>query len=898
MTLNLAPKSSAKILYMTDRFGVSDGYTRAFNLMLANSGLRRQQIILSNIYTLVNAALVKKGNRKAWGFNPEKKDEIKSAFDQRIHAIKPDVIVCSCPAVLGLLCGWDWNVATLDKCRGGVYDYDGIPVVVTYPITAINTHIDERALQSVDDEDKTHEPYRVRQGQWILNRDWEKIGRIACGRTIKIPDFTHSVVRTLEDALAAKQFLASCVALSTDIETGCYPAQITCIGFCGIQPDGRVHSFVFPFYDPFNESTPGSFWDDEGDHGIAWSIVGDILASPVLKTMQNGFYDCSYFVKYRLDCRNYLLDSMYLWYSLYMELPKTLDFISSILLDNFQYWKDDIKGIENEAVDGRAGMEQYWQYNAKDCYYTLFNTLRLMAVMKNNETFQQNYKDTWMRAMSALSMSMRGIKADKKRLAFHRGNLIVERDLAVARFRTIVDDPEFNIDSPAQKCALLYDVLGARERNDKGRFIDPRKPKSKENTRSSGKTPLKMIRTEHPYFRYIVENLQAAMIPNKQLSDILGNEGPDGKIIGGVKMFTDRFRCAFNPVGTVTTRFSSKSSNFWDGRNVQNINENYRDFLTADEHCILMDVDYSQSDDVFMGYEANDPAKIKVIESGLDGHAVHTELFFNVPYDTVVQGKKDRDPAIMHPTLGVRQISRQIVHGANFQMAALTLYLAWMGREATVAAAKLLGFADADTWTQDRLVNVCAYLMGVYRKRYPRFTKKEYYAEIAHDLRTKGTITNCFGIERRFLGDPGDNGTQREATGYVGQSGTAGNMNRAMYEIDHGYIPPSFRDGVNPMADDRPRMMDWHSHGFMFLLQIHDSFVAQFDTRHPKWKEAAHNLLYVMNRPIIINGHTVRVRTDANFGKRWSKDSMTNWDGRDVHSLDRVAASSLLRGVN
>lgn len=894
MSLTLATKSTAKILYMTDKYGVSDGYNRAFNLMLSNSGIRRQQVILGSIYTLVSNALVKKGNRKTLGFNPEKKDEIKAAFDQRILAVKPDLIVCSCPAVLGVLVDWNWNIATLDKCRGGVYYYDGIPVVVTYPITAINTHVDERTLKAAEDDtdEVKSEPYRVKQGQWILNRDWEKVGRYASGRQIRIPAFEYAVVRSIDDAIGAKAYLNECKAISVDIETGCFPAQITCIGFTGIKPNGTCRSFVFPFYDPFNESTPGSFWDNESDHVLAWSICNDILSNPALKIMQNGFYDCSYFIKYRLNCRNYLIDSMYLWYSLYMELPKTLDFISSILLDNFQYWKDDIKGIENEAVDGRAGMEQYWRYNAMDCYYTLFNSLRLMMVFQSNPMMQHNYRDTWMRMVSALSMSMRGIKADKSRLSWHRKRLMEKRDKAVAKFRYMIDDREFNIDSPAQKSALFYDMLGARERNAKGRFLDYKKPLKGDNGRSAGKIPLKMIKTEHPFFKYLVENLEAAMEPNKQLSDVFGNE-IDGKIVGGVRMFTDRFRCAFNPVGTTTTRFASKSSNFWDGRNIQNIREEFQDWLVSDEHCILMDVDYSQSDDVFIGYEANDPAKIKLIESGLDGHAVHGEMFFKIPYDVIVKGKKNKDPAIVHPVTGVRQISKRIVHGSNFLMAALTLYLSQMGRDATVYAAKLLGFPDADSWPQDRLVNICKYLEGQYRKRYPRLTRKEWYAELLRDIKTKGTLTNAFGIERRFLGDPNDSGTLREGAGYIGQSDTAGNMNRVMYEIDSGYIPPSFRDGVNPDANDRPRRMDWHSHGFMFLIQKHDSFTVSLDTRNPNWKEAAHNLLLVMNRPIIINGHTVRVRTEASFGKRWSKDSMLEWSGRDPHDLDRVAMSVL-----
>src|SRR3546814_5394435 len=77
-----------------------------------------------------------------------------------------------------------------------------------------------------------------------------------------------------------------------------------------------------------------------------------------------------------------------------------------------------------------------------------------------------------------------------------------------------------------------------------------------------------------------------------------------------------------------------------------------------------------------------------VIESGMDGHAIHGELFFARPYDWIVAGKKAGDPDVVHPTRGVRQLVKRVVHGSNFMMAAMTLYLT-MGRDAVVVAAKL-----------------------------------------------------------------------------------------------------------------------------------------------------------------------------------------------------------------
>lgn len=861
---------SGRILYITDQYKISQGYEPAFGRMLNRCGITRKQVVTADIYRLVEQPLKKYRNEKTIRYNPEKLPAIEAAFRSRINVIKPTLIVVSCPAVLGVLAKGDIRIATIDKMRGGVYEYEGIPTIVVPPITAMHRNVDARIVRNEDGEADTQEPYKVLNGSWILHRDWEKVGRFFHGKQRKLPPFRYSVCRTTDDLYCAARFLSQCMLVSVDIETGTWPAQITCVGFTGIRKDGAVRSFVIPFWDKSQED--GCFWSLE-DHEIAWSVLFDILNNPVPKTMQNGLYDLSYFVRDRLGIKNYNLDSMYMWWSVYAELPKTLDFITSILQDTFQYWKDDIKGQENET--DRGNMESYWRYNALDCYYTLFNTITLMGIIGRDSRAAINFRDTMLRAFSGFQMSLRGVKADFGRREEHREILTAERDEALAKFRFMIADNEFNVNSPDQKCALLYDVLGVTPRNARGRKADPNATKG-EKSRSAGAIPLKLAKTDHPFFRIIVEAMEACMVPDKQISNVCN-----------MKLTTDRFRTSFNPVGTETSRFSSKASNFWDGGNAQNIRKEYRDWFVVDDGCIFLDIDYSQSDDVFMAYESQDPEKIAVVESGQDGHAVNGELFFGRPYDWIVAGKKAQDPLVVHPITGVRQLSKRIVHGTNFQMAALTLYIT-MGREAVVAAAKLLGFSEAESWDQARLVQLCGNLMGRYRKKYKRLTTSEYYAEIAKELSTNGKLTTAFGLSRTFLGDPKDNGTQREATAFIGQGDTAGNMNRVMAEIDFGFIPPTFRDGPNPHAREKPLRMDWDSHGFRYHLQVHDNFLSQLNTRHPNWKEAAHNLLQVMNRPVIIHGRQVSIRAEAEVGIKWGK-GMLEWDGKDVHDLDRLA---------
>jgi len=870
---------AGRILYFTDKYGVSDGYDPAFTKMVQKAGIPRSRIILANIYNLIDKPLVKYRTEKTPRFNPDRKEEIQRAIEQRIRAIKPVLIVCSDPVSLGLFTEWDMRVSTLDKCRGGVYRYMGIPVIITLPVTAMHRNIDERIIKDYEGEEVKYEPYKIPQGAWILARDWEKIARHFHGKQRRLPPFQYSVCRTIQDCYAARDWLLQCKLIAVDIETGLFPTQITCVGYTGLALDGRVRSFVIALYD--EKPVDGCFWESEDDHVQALMCIREINESPVLKVLQNGNYDASYFIRDNLGLNNFLLDTMLMWYSMFMELPKTLDFISSILLDSYQYWKDDIKGSE-EKDEIQGNLERYWRYNALDTYYTLFNGLYMMKLLNSNPTMQFNYRDTFMRSVSGLKMSMRGVKADKKKMSEHRMRLTEEARIATDRLRFIIADADFNINSPAQKTSLLYDVLGARPRNARGRIV----AKESEDGKSAGAIALKAIKSEHPLFRFVIESLEAAMEPDKQMGNITGRMSDEGKITGGIKFFTDRFRTCYSPAGTTTTRFSSKGSNFWDGGNAQNIRGSMRDFLVADPGCILMDVDYSQSDDVFVGYESDDPEKIRVIESGVDGHAVHGELFFKTPYESIVAGKKAGDPRIVHPIYGIRQLSKRIVHGTNFQMAAITLFMT-MGREAVVAAMQLMGHKDSATWSQEQLINGCQALMNAYRRKYPRLTPKEWYKDIADQLKTKGTITNAFGITRRFMGDPGDSGTQREATGFIGQSDTAGNMNRVMYEIDHGFIPTHFRDGPNPDFGDDPRRMDLESHGFRFLLQTHDSFTVQLNLDHPRLHEAVSNLLYVMERPLIINGHTVRVKTEAEVGLRWGK-KMTSYDPSKDSLDDRI----------
>ena len=865
-----------RILYMTDKMGVTQGYAPVFNRILMAARIPQHAVIKTDVYNIVPDALKKKGNQKEWILNPEERWNVQNAFDLKISTTNPKVIVVSCGAVLGVLTDEDRYANTISKTRGGVYHYRGIPVIVAYPISATN-----RITTAKGDE---NDVYNVRSGAWVVLQDWQKVSRYFNDKVRRVPKFRYSITRTLADVEAAERFLHDCSIIATDIETvsthvdsndpSSYRTESTCVGYSGLHKSGRIRSFVFPFYDKFKPL--GVFWPDADDHKLAWESVVRINGNSAVKVLQNGTYDSSYMIRDRAPYNNYMLDTIHMWHSLYPELPKTLDFISSILLDDYQYWKADIKGIdEKDETQADNSMERYWRYNAMDCHSTLFDCLFMLPAFSAQESLRTNYQAEFMASMSGLRMGLKGIKADKERLAEIRVKLQKQTDEATKRIRYLLDDPDFNPQSPAQVNQLFYDVLGAPERDAKGKLKGP----SSKTSRSTGTIPMKLIRTEHPMFKFFSDAVYDAKRPKKQISNICDM---------GAKLQTSRFRYKLNAAGTDTWRYASKSSDFWDGTNAQNITKKMRDWLVADEHFIMWDIDYSQSDGWFVAHESNDDKMINVMLSGKDTHAVHAAHFFKDSYENVVAGKEADDPAYVDPLTGTRQLAKRIVHGANFQMAAFTLFVT-MGKEAVIAAAYALGHKNAHTWNDEQLVQLCNRLLNEYRRLYPRLSKHEWYGEINRILAEKGSITNWYGMTRKFMGAATDPRTQREATAFYGQSGTAMNMNRVIYEIDYGFIPKRFRDGPNPHADKTPMRLNGNN-GLFLLLQVHDSFVGISDTRVPGWQEQINNLLTVLERPITINGHEFYVPAEADVMARWSSGAI-KWNRDNPPTLEQIHAA-------
>lgn len=669
----------------------------------------------------------------------------------------------------------------------------------------------------------------------------------------------------------AVTWLTRCDLLCTDVETIPHikpkkgkswspPIAMTVVSYSGIL-DGYVRSYAFQL------TRSKSSVDLE--HPMAEQAlyaIGLINQCSVRKTLHNGIYDCAWFIRYSVPIANYAYDSMTLWWSRYPDLPKTLAFVCSILLDDHMYWK---MGRKEEDFTSHT------MYAMSDTESTLKATLILLGWLVQDPDMQRNFHRAHLRNLICLSMSLKGMLRDEKMFDEMEAELEAKAEKALSRLRYLIADNNFNPNSTPDKKTLFYELLGAQPRNAKGRVLKRITGNAKVST---GAVVLRAFKSEHPILRRIVTALQEAQEPAKQISNVLG-----------IQFNGNRFNTGYDGIGTTTTRLSSRKDAFNFGGNGQNIRKKYRRFLRAEKSAksFILEGDFSAADDVFISYESNEEKKISIIEQGLDTHAFNaSEVYFtNWTYDRVLEGKAEyldeaktiKNPtyeSVSNPITGIRQITKKLTHGGNYLMAGLTL-LNTAGREAIVAAAKQLGHVDAGLWGIDRLVEFCEWLDGRYRAYYPRFARSgsnSFYAELSLELRRTNSFETIFGYRQRFLADPLDDSTLRACAATSGQANTAGRINMAMMELDDVIRTRQlrFRDGEAPDADDPCRWVSERDHGFSMRMQNHDSLAYVVDGQHSNYLEGVANFFTVMSRPVVCKGRVIKVGIEVDCAIRWA----------------------------
>jgi DNA polymerase I-like protein with 3'-5' exonuclease and polymerase domains len=692
------------------------------------------------------------------------------------------------------------------------------------------------------------------------------------------------VPTSVSELREAAAMAAGSVAIAADIETS--GGFISCIGFACECPDRAVNPvFVIPLFTNYDD---GSFWKDDTTTGFALSTIGRILGNDVPKIFHNGgTFDVAWLFRYGWCPQNYVWDTMIMMYATWQSMPKALYNAASMLLGSYRYWKDDGKDVDDsgktkwQVPKTPDAILRYWRYNGMDCANTLEVFVALLRMWDNAPEMAgrvpqspvpydyawRNYVRSFtLQAGPALYMSMHGMLVDEKRKAALANKMRADGEKGLAELRVLLDDPEFNPNSSQQVGHVLYDVLDLKPLARKGRTTD--------------KKVIQTFADMHPIYERVIQAIAAAKEPANNAS----------KYGDKFETWNGRALYSLKAANTVTFRFASSQHAFRTGTNYQNYPAEMREFHVADPGTVLCSIDYSQSDSYFVAFESGDQTMIETVTDDRDTHSVHVEFFFGYSYESVMSGAKAKEPWVVHPITGVRQIIKKVTHGTNYDMQGGTM-LVNIRRDAAVAMcnallqsrngvlfAKYMGLpatnrpedfiGAAATWPTAQLEKACDFAQKLYYIRYKTLASWKKSA-VSDAARRWGLIPVFGGSTAVMICEPHKN--QRFVPAAYGQGGTAGNINNAMLRL---YL-------LNQYMWDR---------GFRMVLQVHDELVSSI----PKDDlELVQLQSAIMEAPCVIRGRKFVVPVEAELSLSWSKKKTVVFKG-----LDKMTAAEYYSAIS
>lgn len=339
-----------------------------------------------------------------------------------------------------------------------------------------------------------------------------------------------------------------------------------------------------------------------------------------------------------------------------------------------------------------------------------------------------------------------------------------------------------------------------------------------------------------------------------------------------------RLRGSYNPRGTKFGRLSSSQTIMGTGMNYQNLPQEFKKFLVADEGKVLIEFDKRQAEWVVVAYLANDANMIQAIRDGVDVHTHTASLMFNVTkeiikHDSEIVGHSTSTSAIhalrmedsllrQHYTdqwpksMSLRQCGKKSNHGLNYDEGYNQFALL---NEMEIKEAKRI--------------------IELYHSIYPGI--RLYYQTVQRQLQRDRTLTNCFGRKVFFMGEWGRD-LWKSSYSMLPQSTVVDSLNQGMVRI--------YNDELLTKTFD-----------IDLLAQVHDSILMQIPIEvilDPEKYQIIMDKVNSYTSPTLsYNGNEFKIATDAKVGLNWGSFHKThNLEGmRDLDNHADILA--LLKGT-
>ncbi|HJR12447.1 MAG TPA: DNA polymerase I [Rhodanobacteraceae bacterium] len=425
------------------------------------------------------------------------------------------------------------------------------------------------------------------------------------------PETRYELVTTREqlDAWLAKLRTAQLIAFDTET-TSLDPMRAHLVGLSFSVEEGQA------CYVPVGHDYPGAPKQlDLADTLAALKPILEDAARP--KVGQHAKYDCNVLSNYGIAVRGIAFDTMLESYVLNATANRhDMDTLAKRWLDHDTIHYEDVTGKGAKQIPfSQVDLDTARDYAAEDADVTLRLHHALWPQLEAQPAQRKLFADIEIPLVPVLArMEQRGVLIDVGALRLQSQEL-GKRMLALQTGMQKIAGREFNVDSPKQLQALLFDELGL-----------PAKLKTPTGQPSTNEEALEAIAGQHELPRMVLDYRQLAKLRSTYTD----------KLPEMVNPRTGRVHTCYNQAAVATGRLSSTDPNL---QNIPVRNEEgrrIREAFIAPEGWRVLAADYSQIELRIMAHMSGDPGLTRAFQQDQDVHRATAAEVFGVALDAVM----------------------------------------------------------------------------------------------------------------------------------------------------------------------------------------------------------------------------------------------------------------------
>jgi DNA polymerase-1 len=445
--------------------------------------------------------------------------------------------------------------------------------------------------------------------------DIQRIAEESKTPEINLPKRNFRIRPTFEEVIEyIHKLKISKELISLDLETLPRPQRIVSIQLC----DSPFDSIAIPF-----QYKDGRDYWPEDQEIIIWRALVDLLENCGKRIIGQNIltFDLFMLEVFGFDINkllsNVYLDTMEAFGCLQPQLPKGLDFLTSV------YTREPYYKSEGKEWGTKQGENEFWMYGCKDVMVVHEMAPQIFKELEEEKLLDFYYERYQGLAHARLKMSRRGLRIDeKKRLQLEKDYM---REITIYQCRlNILVGENINVKSGPQMQKLLYDKMHLP------------KQFSKKGTLCCDENAILALSAKFPSIVFS-HTLKIRGMRTLLSNNIRARKDSDGRI-----------RCSFG--FAETGRFRSYECPLGSGGNLQNYAPKMRVMVVPDPGYVLLEGDLSQAEARVVAWAGHIEYMVNAFLNGLDVHKATASLVFDLPLEKI--GKKSPE----------RQAAKKIVH--------------------------------------------------------------------------------------------------------------------------------------------------------------------------------------------------------------------------------------------